>query len=310
MWSIKLRYRKQWSSFEIIILGFAGVILAGALLLMLPVASREGNVTPFTETLFTATSAACVTGLAVRDTGSYWSVFGQSVILLLIQIGGLGVVTIAVSIAMLSGRKISLMQRSTMQDAISAPKVGGIVRLTRFILKGTFGIELLGALFLLPVFLRDYGGKGIWMALFHSVSAFCNAGFDLLGKTDHLYPSLTSYVGNPLVNLTIMGLIVIGGILAEIKIRDVINRLTLYYSFIRLILIPLLVLFSCAIVNLPPLVTAVATVLAGMPAGSTTAILAEKYDGDSNLAVEIVFLSTALSLLTIPLLCLVINMVV
>ena len=207
MWSIKLRYRKQWSSFEIIILGFAGVILAGALLLMLPVASREGNVTPFTETLFTATSAACVTGLAVRDTGSYWSVFGQSVILLLIQIGGLGVVTIAVSIAMLSGRKISLMQ-----DAISAPKVGGIVRLTRFILKGTFGIELLGALFLLPVFLRDYGGKGIWMALFHSVSAFCNAGFDLLGKTDHLYPSLTSYVGNPLVNLTIMGLIVTGGI--------------------------------------------------------------------------------------------------
>ena len=193
MWSIKLRYRKRWSSFEIIILGFAGVILAGALLLMLPVASREGNVTPFTETLFTATSAACVTGLAVRDTGSYWSVFGQSVILLLIQIGGLGVVTIAVSIAMLSGRKISLMQRSTMQDAISAPKVGGIVRLTRFILKGTFGIELLGA-------------------LFHSVSAFCNAGFDLLGKTDHLYPSLTSYVGNPLVNLTIMGLIVTGGI--------------------------------------------------------------------------------------------------
>ena len=212
MWSIKLRYRKQWSSFEIIILGFAGVILAGALLLMLPVASREGNVTPFTETLFTATSAACVTGLAVRDTGSYWSVFGQSVILLLIQIGGLGVVTIAVSIAMLSGRKISLMQRSTMQDAISAPKVGGIVRLTRFILKGTFGIELLGALFLLPVFLRDYGGKGIWMALFHSVSAFCNAGFDLLGTKGHPFVSLTSYAVNPGINIVIMLLIIIGGI--------------------------------------------------------------------------------------------------
>ena len=229
MWSIKLRYRKQWSSFEIIILGFAGVILAGALLLMLPVASREGNVTPFTETLFTATSAVCVTGLAVRDTGSYWSVFGQSVILLLIQIGGLGVVTIAVSIAMLSGRKISLMQRSTMQDAISAPKVGGIVRLTRFILKGTFGIELLGALFLLPVFLRDYGGKGIWMALFHSVSAFCNAGFDLLGKTDHLYPSLTSYVGNPLVNLTIMGLIVTGGI-GFLTWDDIYTKNTIFVS--------------------------------------------------------------------------------
>ena len=183
MWSIKLRYRKQWSSFEIIILGFAGVILAGALLLMLPVASREGNVTPFTETLFTATSAACVTGLAVRDTGSYWSVFWterdfccsfRSVVLVWLRS--------LFRFAMLSGRKISLMQRSTMQDAISAPKVGGIVRLTRFILKGTFGIELLGALFLLPVFLRDYGGKGIWMALFHSVSAFCNAGFDLLEK--------------------------------------------------------------------------------------------------------------------------------
>lgn len=132
---------------KFIILGFAGVILAGALLLMLPVASREGNVTPFTETLFTATSAACVTGLAVRDTGSYWSVFGQSVILLLIQIGGLGVVTIAVSIAMLSGRKISLMQRSTMQDAISAPKVGGIVRLTRFTSKELLELNCWGRCF-------------------------------------------------------------------------------------------------------------------------------------------------------------------
>ena len=124
-------------------------------------------------------------------------------------------------------------------------------------------------------------------------------------------PSFLKVSIQSLSNCTMaLSMIVIGGILAEIKIRDVINRLTLYYSFIRLILIPLLVLFSCAIVNLPPLVTAVATVLAGMPAGSTTAILAEKYDGDSNLAVEIVFLSTALSLLTIPLLCLVINMVV
>ena len=192
---------------------FRGLLGAAlTILVCLPAASRSGEPTPFLTSLFTATSATCVTGLIRVDTGTHWAMFGQVVILLLIQIGGLGVVTIAVSIAMLSGRKISLMQRSTMQDAISAPKVGGIVRLTRFILKGTFGIELLGALFLLPVFLRDYGGKGIWMALFHSVSAFCNAGFDLLGKTDHLYPSLTSYVGNPLVNLTIMGLIVTGGI--------------------------------------------------------------------------------------------------
>ena len=206
------RIRKHLSSFRVITIGFGGLIILGALLLMLPVSSASGCVTPFGDALFTSTSAVCVTGLVVLDTGSYWSVFGQSVILLLIQIGGLGVVTIAVSIAMLSGRKISLMQRSTMQDAISAPKVGGIVRLTRFILKGTFGIELLGALFLLPVFLRDYGGKGIWMALFHSVSAFCNAGFDLLGTKWHPFVSLTSYAVNPVINIVIMLLIIIGGI--------------------------------------------------------------------------------------------------
>lgn len=208
----KDRQKRHMSSFKMIILGFMGVILAGALLLMLPIASKEGKMTPFPDTLFTATSAVCVTGLAVKDTGSYWSQFGQAVILALIQIGGLGVVTIAVSIAMLSGRKISLMQRSTMQDAISAPKVGGIVRLTRFILKGTFLVELSGAMLLLPVFFKDYGAEGIWMAFFHSISAFCNAGFDLLGKNGNLYPSLTAYADNPLLNVTIMGLIVIGGI--------------------------------------------------------------------------------------------------
>ena len=209
----ELIYRKRrLSSFKIIILGFAGVILLGALLLMLPISTTGGNVTPFNETLFTSTSAVCVTGLVVRDTGSYWSTFGQTVILALIQIGGLGVVTVAASFALLSGRKISLMQRSTMQDAISAPKVGGIVRLTRFILRGTFLIELLGALAMLPVFCRDYGWRGIWMAVFHSVSAFCNAGFDILGTGNNLYPSLTSYAGSPIINITIMLLIVTGGI--------------------------------------------------------------------------------------------------
>jgi len=209
----ELIYRKRrLSSFKIIILGFAGVILLGALLLMLPISTTGGNVTPFNETLFTSTSAVCVTGLVVRDTGSYWSTFGQTVILALIQIGGLGVVTVAASFALLSGRKISLMQRSTMQDAISAPKVGGIVRLTRFILRGTFLIELLGALAMLPVFCRDYGWRGIWMAVFHSISAFCNAGFDILGTGNNLYPSLTSYADSPIINITIMLLIVTGGI--------------------------------------------------------------------------------------------------
>ena len=207
-----IRRKRRLSSFQIIILGFAGVILLGALLLMLPISTTGGNVTPFNETLFTATSAVCVTGLVVQDTGSYWSTFGQAVILALIQIGGLGVVTVAASFALLSGRKISLMQRSTMQDAISAPKVGGIVRLTRFILRGTFLIELLGALAMLPVFCRDYGLRGVWMSVFHSVSAFCNAGFDILGRADALYPSLTAYMADPLINIVIMLLIVVGGI--------------------------------------------------------------------------------------------------
>ena len=207
-----IHQKHRLSSFQIIISGFVGVILLGALLLMLPVSTTEGCITPFNETLFTATSAVCVTGLVVQDTGSYWSGFGQAVILALIQIGGLGVVTVAASFALLSGRKISLMQRSTMQDAISAPKVGGVVRLTQFILRGTFLIELLGAAAMLPVFCRDYGWRGIWMAVFHSISAFCNAGFDILGTENKLYPSLTGYTGSPIINITIMLLIVIGGI--------------------------------------------------------------------------------------------------
>ena len=207
-----IRRKRRLSSFQIIILGFALVILMGSLLLMLPIATITGCVTPFNEALFTATSAVCVTGLIIQDTGSYWSGFGQAVILTLIQIGGLGVITVAASFALLSGRKISLMQRSTMQDAISAPKVGGIVRLTRFILWGTFLIELLGALAMLPVFCYDYGWRGIWMAVFHSISAFCNAGFDILGTKSNLYPSLTSYVSSPSINFTIMLLIVTGGI--------------------------------------------------------------------------------------------------
>lgn len=205
-------YKKHLTSFQVIILGFAGVILLGAFLLMLPVSSLKEVRTPFHEALFTATSAVCVTGLVVRDTGSYWSFFGQAVILILIQIGGLGVVTVAAAVSMLSGRKISLMQRSTMQNAISAPKVGGIVRLTRFILKGTFLIEGIGAFLLFPVFCRDFGWQGMWMAIFHSISAFCNAGFDILGREGHLYPSLMGYVDNILVNAVIISLIIIGGI--------------------------------------------------------------------------------------------------
>ena len=206
------RLKRHLTSFQIMILGFAGVILLGALVLMLPIATVQRVWTPFHEALFTSTSAVCVTGLVVQDTGSYWSAFGQTVILLLIQIGGLGVITGAVTFLMLAGRNITLKERSAMQDAISAPAVGGIVRLTRFILRGTLIVELLGALALLPVFCRDYGLRGVWMSVFHSVSAFCNAGFDILGRADAPYPSLTAYAADPLVNIVIMLLIIVGGI--------------------------------------------------------------------------------------------------
>lgn len=204
--------RKRLSSFQMILLGFAGVIVLGALILMLPISSVQGVVTSFDKTLFTSVSAVCVTGLVVVDTGSYWSIFGQAIIIMLIQIGGLGVITFAASLAMLSGRKISLMQRSTMQNAISAPEVGGIVRLTRFILLGTFIIETAGALLMMPAFCKDFGLKGIWYSFFHSISAFCNAGFDILGTENNKFSSLTDYAANPFVNIAVMLLITIGGI--------------------------------------------------------------------------------------------------
>ena len=200
------------SSSQMIILGFATVILLGAVLLMLPISSKTGTVTPFLDCLFTSTSAVCVTGLVVFDTAVHWTVFGQSVILVLIQIGGMGVITVAAAITMAAGKKISLMQRSTMQDAISAPQVGGIVRFTGFILKGIVIIEALGAVIMTPVFIRDYGfGEGLWMAVFHSISAFCNAGFDIVDD-GALFNSLMGYAADPVINLTIMLLIIIGGL--------------------------------------------------------------------------------------------------
>ena len=207
-----IRFKKHLTTFQSIFLGFFLIIIIGSLLLMLPISSVSGKVTPFNESLFTATSAVCVTGLVVQDTGSYWSTFGQAIILILIQIGGLGVITVAASFALLSGRKISLMQRSTMQEAIAAPKIGGIVRLTGFVLKATLIFELSGAVIMMPVLCKDYGVKGVWLAVFHSISAFCNAGFDILGTDASKYVSLTQYVNCTSINLAVIFLIVIGGI--------------------------------------------------------------------------------------------------
>lgn len=206
------KINRHLSSSQIIIMGFMLVILTGSILLMLPFSTKSGTGASFADALFTAASATCVTGLVVQDTAAYWSVFGQAVILILIQIGGMGVVTIAVAIAVISGRKIGLMQRSTMQEAIAAPSVGGIVRMTGFILKATILIELSGALLMMPVFWKNFRFlKGTWYALFHSISAFCNAGFDLMGSREE-FSSLTAYSGNGLINAVVIGLIIIGGI--------------------------------------------------------------------------------------------------
>ncbi len=209
---IMRKNKRQLSSSQIIILGFAAVILLGSLMLTFPVATRDGKGASFTDAIFTATSAVCVTGLIVQDTATYWTGFGQGVILALIQIGGMGVVTVAVAVSTISGKRIGLKQRNLMQDSISAPKVGGIVRLTGFIIRMTIFFELMGAVIMAPTFCKEFGiWKGIWYSMFHSISAFCNAGFDLMGVREQ-YSSLTHFMNNPAINMAIMSLIVIGGI--------------------------------------------------------------------------------------------------
>ncbi len=204
--------RHRITTFQVIAFGFIGLILTGTALLMLPVASRGPGGAPFLDCLFTAASAVCVTGLVVRDTASFWSPFGQLVLLLLIQVGGLGVITTAMALSFLSGRRIGLMQRSVMQESISAPQVGGIVRLTRFIISAALAFETVGTLLLLPVMLPAFGAaKGLWYAVFHSVSAFCNAGFDLMGLQG-AFSSLTGFRENAWLNIVIMLLITVGGI--------------------------------------------------------------------------------------------------
>jgi len=200
------------STFQVIIISFFCLIMLGTVLLMLPISSRERCMTSFSDSMFTAVSATCVTGLVVKDTATYWSLFGQAVILTLIQIGGMGVITVGLTVIRATGKKIGLWQRSAMQESISAPTVGGIVRLTGFIIKTSVIIELTGAVLMAPVFCRDFGiAKGIWYSLFHSISAFCNAGFDLLGVRGK-FSSLTSYSDNIYLNVIVMLLIIIGGI--------------------------------------------------------------------------------------------------
>ena len=197
---------------QIILIGFLIMILAGTFLLLLPISSKDRTVTPFIDSLFTAVSAGCVTGLIVKDTQTSWSLFGQIVILLLIQVGGMGVITMTTFFAMFTGKKINLRSRAAMQEAVSAPNIGGIAKLTGFIVKGTLMFEALGALAVMPVLISDFGvGKGIWYSIFMSISAFCNAGFDLMGSKGEC-SSLTYYADNPVVNIVFIILILTGGL--------------------------------------------------------------------------------------------------
>ncbi len=194
---------------QVLVLGFAGVIFMGALLLTLPVASQSGKATPFIDALFTATSAVCVTGLVVVDTGTHWSVFGQVVILLLIQIGGLGFMTMATLFALMLGKRINLRERLLIQEALNQLSMEGVVRLVKYVLVFTFAIEGIAALILTVRWSFDLGWqKALYFGVFHAVSSFNNAGFDLFGN----FRSITGYVDDFTVNIVISGLIIVGGL--------------------------------------------------------------------------------------------------
>lgn len=218
---------------RILAIGFAIVIFIGAILLSLPISSADGKGTAFIDSLFTSTSAVCVTGLVTLDTGTHWNYFGKTVILLLIEIGGLGFMSFAALIALVLGRKITLSERLVMQEAINSSNLQGIVKMIKYILGFTFSVQFMGALLLSTQFIHIYGlGKGIYYSIFHSVSAFCNAGFDLMGG----FTSLTSFSENSVVILTIAVLIIVGGlgfsVWTEIYNYKDINKLSLHTKIV------------------------------------------------------------------------------
>ncbi len=201
--------KKKWSlsTTQIILLSFLLVILLGSLLLALPISSADGMAVPYVDALFTATTATCVTGLVTLPTAFAWSTFGQIVILLLIQIGGLGVITILTGFMLMLNRKMGIADRLLIQDAFNLNTMAGLSHFVKNILIGTLVIEGAGALLCMPVFISDFGARGVWISVFHSVSAFCNAGIDIIGES-----SLCAYATNPLINLVTSLLIILGGI--------------------------------------------------------------------------------------------------
>lgn len=195
------------STTQIILLSFLAAILIGAVLLSLPISAANGETTPFVDALFTATTATCVTGLVVVPTVVHWSLFGQIVILLLIQIGGLGIITVMAGLGLLLQRKLRLADSLLIQDAFNLNSLSGLGSFVKKVILGTLLIEGIGAVLYMPIFIPKYGAKGIWIAVFNAVSALCNAGIDIIAED-----SLCAYAGNPLVNLVTCALIVLGGL--------------------------------------------------------------------------------------------------
>lgn len=204
---MKKKFRMNLSTTQTILLSFLLAILFGSALLALPVSSADGVAVPYIDALFTATTSICVTGLVTVPTFSTWSLFGQIVILFLIQIGGLGVVTIMSGLMISLHRRIGIKDRMLIQDAFNLNTLSGMVKFIRKVIAGTFLVEGIGALLYMAVFVPEFGLRGVWISLFNSVSAFCNAGMDVISEN-----SLYAYVHNPVINITTILLIVFGGI--------------------------------------------------------------------------------------------------
>ncbi len=225
---------------QVLVLGFSGLILIGATLLNLPLASVDGKSIGFIDALFTSASAVCVTGLVVVNTAVHWTIFGKVVILILIQIGGLGFMTMATLVALLLGKKITLKERLIMQEELNQFTLAGLVKLTRYVIISTIIIEGIGAIFLATRFIPTYGPlKGALFSLFHSISAFCNAGFDLTGE------SMIPFVSDIIVNITVGLLVIIGGlgytVYIDVTVNKNIRRCSLHTKLVLFITAVLLV---------------------------------------------------------------------
>lgn len=208
-----LAFFRRFSPSQILVMGFIAVILVGSFLLMLPISSNSKAWTGFLDSFFTATSSVCVTGLVVVDTSTHWSVFGKTVIIILIQIGGMGVMSLSTAVVLMFGGKIDLRQRILIKESLNQEEISGAVKLVINVIKFTVFTELCGAVLLSTVFIPEFGlVNGIGYSVFHSISGFCNAGFDLMGRYSGEYSSIISYYNNPIIVFTISALIILGGI--------------------------------------------------------------------------------------------------